>query len=141
MSATTAERKQVTITTDGACLGNGQDQTRAAAAAILEYQGHKRAIACYIGSSTNQRAEINAAAFALSPGAASRDDESLTERMRVPCSPRAGLESYAGTLNKCGIRCLKKRIDPYGASEPIGWPLRGRLRACRAISAAHFRRH
>lgn len=65
MSATTAKRKHVTITTDGACLGNGQDQTRAAAAAILEYQGHKRAIACYIGSSTNQRAEITAAAFAL----------------------------------------------------------------------------
>src|SRR5437763_1785062 len=54
MSATTAGRKQVTITTDGACLGNGQNETRAAAAAILEYQGHKRAIACYIGPSTNQ---------------------------------------------------------------------------------------
>ncbi len=65
MSANTAERKQVTITTDGACLGNGQNETRAAAAAILEYQGHKRAIGCYIGPSTNQRAEITAAAFAL----------------------------------------------------------------------------
>lgn len=65
MSATTAKRKQVTITADGACLGNGQKETRAAAGAILEYQGHKRAIACYIGSSTNQRAEITAAAFAL----------------------------------------------------------------------------
>src|SRR5260370_36283829 len=65
MSANTAERKQVTITTDGACLGNGQKETRAAAAAILDYQGHKRAIACYIGSSTNQRAEITAVAFAL----------------------------------------------------------------------------
>jgi hypothetical protein len=72
---------------------------------------------------------LDRAAFVLNPTAASRDDESLTERMRVPCSPRAGLESYAGTLNKCGIRCLKKRIDPYGASEPVGWPLRGRLRA------------
>src|SRR5436853_1974942 len=65
MSATTAKRKQVTITTDGACLGNGRNETRAAAAAILEYQRHKRAIACYIGASTNQRAEIIAAAFAL----------------------------------------------------------------------------
>src|SRR5438132_11377793 len=44
MSATTAQRKQVTITTDGACLGNGQNESRAAAAAILEYQGHERAI-------------------------------------------------------------------------------------------------
>ena len=65
MLGTSAQRKQVTITTDGACLGNGQNETRAAAAAILEYQGHKRAIACYIGPSTNQRAEITAAAFAI----------------------------------------------------------------------------
>src|SRR5436309_2539527 len=61
MSAISAQRKQVTITTDGACLGNDQNETRAAAAAILEYQEHKRAIACYIGASTNQRAEIIAA--------------------------------------------------------------------------------
>jgi len=47
------------------------------------------------------------------------DDESLTERMLVPCSPRARLEGYARTLNKCRIGCLKKRIDPYGASEPF----------------------
>ncbi len=65
MEAATAKRKQVTITADGACLGNGQKETRAAVAASLEYQGHKRAIACYIGPSTNQRAEITAAAFAL----------------------------------------------------------------------------
>src|SRR5712692_8193543 len=58
-------------------------------------------------------------AFALNPAAASRDDESLTEWMRVPCSPRARLEGYAGTLNKCRIGCLKERIDPYSASEPL----------------------
>ena len=56
---------------------------------------------------------------ALSPAAASRDDESLAERMRMPCSPRARLEGYAGTLNKCRIGCLKKRIDPYGAGKPL----------------------
>jgi hypothetical protein len=43
----------------------------------------------------------------LDPAAASRDDESLTEWMRMPCSPRARLESYAGALNKCRIGCLK----------------------------------
>jgi len=53
-----SERKLVTITADGACLGNGQAQTRAAAAAILNYQGRRRAVAEYIGESTNQRAEI-----------------------------------------------------------------------------------
>src|SRR6266567_1238779 len=50
--------------------------------------------------------------FALNPAAASRDDESLTERMPVPCSPRARLEGHAGTLNECRIGCLKERVDP-----------------------------
>jgi hypothetical protein len=61
---------------------------------------------------------LDRTAFALNPVAAGRDDESLTERMRMPCSPRARLEGYAGTLDKCRIAYLKKRIDPYGASEP-----------------------
>ncbi len=65
--------KQVTITVDGACLGNGQAQTRAAAAAILNYRGHRRAVAEFIGQGTNQRAEIIAAACGL---------ESLTQ----PCT-------------------------------------------------------
>jgi len=46
-------------------------------------------------------------AFVLDPSAASRNDESLTEWMRMPCSPRTRLESYAGTLNECRIGCLK----------------------------------
>src|SRR6266566_3865233 len=44
---------------------------------------------------------------ALDPAAAGRDDESLTERVRVPCGPRARLESYAGALNACRIGRLK----------------------------------
>ena len=50
---------------------------------------------------------LDRSAFALNPAAASRDDESLTEWMRMPCSPRAGLESYAGTLNERRIGRLK----------------------------------
>lgn len=60
-----SEKKTVIITADGACLGNGRETTRAAAAAILEYNGRRRAVAHYIGPSTNQRSEITAAAFAL----------------------------------------------------------------------------
>jgi len=67
--------KHVVITVDGACLGNRQpENTRAAAAAILNYQGHRRAVGEYIGHSTNQRAEIIAAAIGL---------ESLKERCYV----------------------------------------------------------
>ena len=39
----------------------------------------------------------------LCPAATGRYDQGLTERVRMPCSPRARLESYAGTLNKCRI--------------------------------------
>jgi hypothetical protein len=45
--------------------------------------------------------------FALDPTQARCDDESLTERMRMPCSPCARLKSYAGTLNKGWVGCLE----------------------------------
>ena len=43
----------------------------------------------------------------LRPAATGRYDQGLTERVRVPCSPRAWFESYAGALNKRRIGCLK----------------------------------
>jgi ribonuclease HI len=70
----TNQSKLVFITVDGACLGNGQSHTRAAAAGILNYQGRRRAVAEFIGESTNQRAEIIAAALGL---------ETLTESCTV----------------------------------------------------------
>lgn len=57
--------KIVIITVDGACSGNGQINARAAAAAILNYRGHRRAVAEFIGPGTNQKAEIIAAALGL----------------------------------------------------------------------------
>src|SRR5437764_5998179 len=66
---------------------------------------------------------------ALRPSAAGGHDESLAERMRVPCRPRAGLECDAGALNKGGIRRLKERVDAHSASEPLRRPFRGSLRA------------
>jgi hypothetical protein len=50
---------------------------------------------------------LNRSAPALCPAATGRDDERLAERVRVPRSPRAWLESYAGALNECRIRRLK----------------------------------
>ena len=47
------------------------------------------------------------ATFALRPAAASRYDERLAERMRVPCSPRTRLKRNARALNKRGIGGLK----------------------------------
>ena len=58
----------------------------------------------------------------------SRDDERLTERMRVPCGPRPRLERNAGALDQRWLRRLKKRIDSYRASEPLRRSLGRRLR-------------
>src|SRR5437870_7101170 len=55
---------------------------------------------------------LNRAFPAPCQAAASRDNESLAERMRAPRGPRTRLEGDAGALNKCWIGCLKKRIDP-----------------------------
>ena len=64
--------------------------------------------------------------FALSPAAAGRNDQSLTERMRVPCSARARLERHARTLSMRRIRRLEQRIDanrPVNQSEGPLWKL------------------
>src|SRR3989449_3327661 len=57
--------------------------------------------------------------FSLNPALAGRDDEGLTERMLMPCSPCSRLEGNAGSLNKRRIMCLKKRIHPNISSKPV----------------------
>lgn len=58
-------RKEVTMFCDGSSLGNGSSTPRAAAVALLGYQGVWRAVGCYLGQATNQQAEITAAALGL----------------------------------------------------------------------------
>ena len=53
--------KKITIVCDGSSLGNGQLKPRAAACAILGYEGYWRAFAKYLGTATNQQSEIAAA--------------------------------------------------------------------------------
>src|SRR4029077_15538985 len=72
---------------------------------------------------------LNGSAFALGPAATSRHEQSLAERMGVPCGARARFECYARTLNHCRIGGLKWRVNPHGAGEPLGWSLSGRLSA------------
>src|SRR4051794_34715192 len=50
--------------------------------------------------------------------------------MRVPCGSRPRLKSYAGSLDKCRIRRLKKRVNAYRAGEPVRRSFAGRLGAC-----------
>src|SRR6185437_6084020 len=71
---------------------------------------------------------LDGSTVALYPAAASRNNERLAERMRVPCSSCSRLERNAGALNQSGVDRLKERVDPRCASEPLRWSLRGRLR-------------
>ena len=57
--------KEVTIVCDGSALGNGKGNPRAAACAVLGYKGHWRGFCEYLGSATNQQAEIAAAEMGL----------------------------------------------------------------------------
>src|SRR5882724_2341969 len=66
--------KEITLVCDGSSLNNGRGNTRASAVAILEYQGKRRIVGEYLGSATNQQAEIIAAAVGL---------ESLKEPCKV----------------------------------------------------------
>src|SRR3989442_5432167 len=54
--------KLVTIYCDGSSLGNGRDAARAAAVALLGYKGLWRAFWSDLGKTTNQQAQIAAAA-------------------------------------------------------------------------------
>lgn len=57
--------KEVTIVCDGSSLGNGRGNPRAAACAVLGYKGFWRGFCEYLGSATNQQAEIAAAEIGL----------------------------------------------------------------------------
>lgn len=105
-------RKHVTITADGCCLSNGDENNRAAAAAILCYQNIKRAVACFIGTATNQRAEIIAAALAL-------------ESLREPCvvTLRSDSKYVIETMNgrfrrKTNLDCWQ-RLDSAAAPHQV----------------------
>src|SRR2546428_12802039 len=63
----------------------------------------------------------------LNPPGASRNDQSLAQRMGVPCCPSARLERDTGTGHACGIWGLEERVDTHCAGEPVGGSFAGRL--------------
>jgi hypothetical protein len=67
-------------------------------------------------------------AFALRPADARRDDQRLSERMRVPCGARAGLERDNRPADAGGVGALKGRVYPDIAGELFRRSLDGRLR-------------
>jgi len=106
--------KQVTIYCDGSSLGNGREETRAAAVAMLGFRGLWRAFGTYLGKATNQQAEIAAAALGL---------EALTE----PCAVRLFTDSRYVVETMCGRFRRKanhewwKRLDNASARHRVEW--------------------
>ncbi len=109
-----APRKQVTIFCDGSSLGNGKVATRAAAVALLGYQGIWRSVGCYLGQATNQQAEIAAAAVGL---------EALREpcKVRLFTDSRYVVETMNGRFRRKTNHEWWARLDKASERHEISW--------------------
>jgi ribonuclease HI len=107
-------KKSVTIFCDGSSLGNGQVETRAAAAALLGYRGIWRAVGEFLGQATNQQAEIVAAALGL---------EALREpcRVRVVTDSRYVVETMSGRFRRKSNLNWWVRLDKASLPHEISW--------------------
>jgi ribonuclease HI len=106
--------KVVTIYCDGSSLGNGRELTRAAAVALLGYQGLWRAFGTYLGKATNQQAEIAAAALGL---------EALKEPCRVSLhtDSRYVVETMSGRFRRKTNHEWWKRLDEASSRHQVEW--------------------
>jgi len=106
--------KQVTIFSDGSSLGNGRDQPRAAAVALLGFRGIWRSVGAYLGSATNQQAEIAAAALGL---------EALREPCRVNLftDSRYVVETMSGRFRRKANHDWWERLDKAASSHQVNW--------------------
>jgi len=111
---TATPRKEVTIFCDGSSLGNGLKNTRAAAVALLGYQGIWRSVGIYLGSATNQQAEIAAAAIGL-------------EALRQPCrvhlftDSRYVVETMGGRFRRKTNHDWWERLDQAASRHEVTW--------------------
>ena len=106
--------KTVTIFCDGSSLGNGQAETRAAAVALLGYRGIWRAVGAYLGTATNQQAEIAAAALGL---------EALREpcRVRLMTDSRYVVETMSGRFRRKSNPEWWARLDRAAGPHQVTW--------------------
>src|SRR5215831_4071960 len=106
--------KNVTIVCDGSSLDNGRQSPRAGAAAILEYGGKRRIVGAYLGSATNQQAEIVAACLGL-------------EVLREPCQvelisdSQYVVKTMSGLFRKKANLDLWQRLDAAAKIHRVTW--------------------
>ena len=106
--------KDVLIYCDGSSLGNGQAATRAAAVALLNWRDMWRAFGLYLGTATNQQAEIAAAALGL---------EQLREpcRVRLLTDSRYVVETMSGRFRRKANHDWWERLDKAVDAHSIQW--------------------
>lgn len=106
--------KEVTIVCDGSSLGNGRGNPRAAAVAVLGYRGYWRAFGEYLGSATNQQAEIAAAEIGL---------RNLSEpcKVRILSDSRYVVETMTGNFRKKANLEWWAKLDKAAAKHQIKW--------------------
>jgi ribonuclease HI len=106
--------KQVTIVCDGSSLGNGKGNPRAAAVAVLGFKGIWKAFGVYLGSATNQQAEIAAAALGL---------ENLKEpcRVRLLSDSRYVVETMGGTWKRKTNHDWWQRLEKAAQKHEVEW--------------------
>jgi ribonuclease HI len=106
--------KRVTIVCDGSSLGNGGANSRAAAVALLGYQGFWRAVGEYLGAATNQQAEIAAAAIGL---------DALREpcRVKILTDSRYVVETMCGNFKRKSNHDWWQRLDSAADGHRIEW--------------------
>ena len=106
--------KEVTIVCDGSSLGNGKGNPRAAAVAVLGYRGYWRAFGEYLGSATNQQAEIAAAEIGL---------RNLSEpcKVRLLSDSRYVVETMTGNFRKKTNHEWWAKLDKAAKKHDIIW--------------------
>ena len=106
--------KEVTIVCDGSSLGNGKGNPRAAAAAVLGYKGFWRGFGEYLGSATNQQAEIAAATIGL---------KTLREpcKVRLLTDSRYVVETMTGNFRKKTNHEWWAKLDKAAQKHEITW--------------------
>lgn len=106
--------KEVLIVCDGSSIGNGRENPRAAAVALLGYKNNWKAVGEYLGEATNQQAEIAAATIGL---------ESLREPCRVKLfsDSRYVVETMCGRFRKKTNHDWWQKLDAAAREHQITW--------------------
>lgn len=106
--------KEVLIICDGSSIGNGRENPRAAAVALLGYKNNWKAVGLFLGEATNQQAEIAAATLGLNT-------------LREPClvklfsDSRYVVETMCGRFRKKTNHDYWQKLDAAASPHKITW--------------------